>query len=108
MVIADPSPNVLRSTAGSFLNLYGLRAKVGKMEPKPAYRSTEFWLSLLAVLVGCLLSSGALDPADPTQATILRVAGFVATVLTALGYTVSRSLVKSTEAKAAAFKLPPT
>lgn len=57
---------------------------------KPGYRTTEFWLSLLATLLTALFASGVL-----TSSTALAIAGMAATVLTALGYKVSRTLIKT-------------
>lgn len=63
---------------------------------KPGYKTTEFWLSLAAILLGALITSGAI-PADSVFDKLL---GIAATVLGALGYTVSRAFVKNTAAKA--------
>jgi hypothetical protein len=57
---------------------------------KPGYKTTEFWLSMLATLLTALFASGAL-----TNNVALAIAGMAATVLTALGYKVSRTLVKT-------------
>lgn len=56
----------------------------------PGFKTTEFWLSLAATILGALMSSGLL--ADGT--TAMRIAGVVAIVLGTLGYTVSRGLAK--------------
>lgn len=56
---------------------------------KPGYRTTEFWFKLFAVLLSAAFASGAL-----TSNTALAIAGMAAAVLTALGYTVSRTIVK--------------
>lgn len=69
---------------------------------KPGYKSTEFWLSLAATIVGFVLASGFLNPADPEEARILQVLGFVAAILAQLGYTASRAYVKGGETKAKA------
>lgn len=58
--------------------------------PKPGYLTTEFYLSLSAVLLTYLFASGAV-----TNDKALAIAGMAATVLTALGYKVSRTLVKT-------------
>ena len=58
---------------------------------KPGIKTTEFWLSLLAMLVTALYASGLIGEGG----TVAKVASFVALVLTSLGYTVSRSLAKS-------------
>lgn len=57
---------------------------------KPGYKTTEFYLSLAAALVGALLTSGLL--ADGSQA--MRIAGMAAFALATLGYTVSRGAAK--------------
>jgi hypothetical protein len=60
------------------------------MEVKPGYKTTEFWLSLTAILVGAAIASGVF-PVDSNGDKLL---GLAATVLSSVGYTVSRSLVK--------------
>lgn len=55
---------------------------------KPAYRQTEFWLSVAAVVVGALLASGAF----PTDGAALKVIGMVASLLAAAGYTTRHNL----------------
>ena len=57
---------------------------------RPGIRSTEFWLTLLSIVVGGLVSSDLLAEAS-TAAKVVALAG---SVLGALGYTVSRSAVK--------------
>jgi len=57
---------------------------------KPGYKTTEFWLSLAAVLVGAAVSSGAIPETGPYA----QVVGLVASVLGGLGYTVSRTMIK--------------
>lgn len=58
---------------------------------KPGYRTTEFWLKVAALLLTALFASGAIPTSGPA-ATITAIA---ATMLGALGYTVSRSFVKA-------------
>jgi hypothetical protein len=63
------------------------------MEPtpvKPGYKTTEFWLTIIATVIGLLESSGVIGAG--TQAE--HVIGMVAGILTALGYTVSRGIAK--------------
>ena len=59
-------------------------------ESKPGYKTTEFWLSFAALVVGASFASGVV----PTESTGEKLLGLAATVLTALGYTVSRTMVK--------------
>ena len=61
---------------------------------KEGYKTSEFWMSLAAILVGMMLSSGAVS-----NALALQVLGGAATMLTALGYQVSRSYVKASETR---------
>lgn len=69
--------------------------------PKPGWKTTEFWLSLLAVVLGALLTSGLLaDGSAP-----LRIAGIATTVLAALGYTGARASVKNAASMLALFVL---
>jgi hypothetical protein len=52
--------------------------------------TSEFWLSLLAVVVGAVVASGLL----PTDGVAVRLAGIASTTLAALGYTASRTSLK--------------
>lgn len=78
------------------------------MEIKAGYKSTEFWLSLVATLIGGLLASGVI-PTDGVWGTIT---GLVTGLLASLGYSVSRAWVKvgasQSEALKAALPLPET
>ena len=71
----------------------------GSPAQKPGWQSTEFYVSLLAMLVGALLASDAI----PTDSPAAKILGVVAGILGALGYQVSRAMVKSSGNKAAAF-----
>ncbi len=63
---------------------------------KPGYKTTEFWLTLVAMIVGAVMASGILEQ----TATNLdnQVVGLIAMVLGGLGYTISRGFVKGKEA----------
>jgi len=61
---------------------------------KPGYKTTEFWLSLLATLLGFLLASGAMDGVTE-ESWIARLVGGAVAVLASLGYSASRAKVKS-------------
>jgi hypothetical protein len=58
--------------------------------PTKGYKTTEFWLKLLALVITALYASGAI----PTDSTAAKITAIAATMLGALGYTVSRTLVK--------------
>jgi hypothetical protein len=59
-------------------------------QTKPGYKTTEFWLSLLAVLISAFIASGVL----PEGHTVIKIAAMAASILSALGYSVSRASVK--------------
>jgi hypothetical protein len=63
------------------------------------YKTSEFWLSLCAVLVSAVISSGAIE-----NNTILQGIGLLAGALTALGYSGSRAITKAGESKSNAIK----
>lgn len=60
------------------------------MEQKPGWKTTEFWLALIAVIAGALPSSGLFA----TDSTALKVCGLVVSVLAALGYGAMRGSIK--------------
>ena len=69
------------------------------MDTKPGYKTTEFWLSLLATLLGFLLASGAMDQVA-ADSWIARIVGGLVAVLASLGYTASRAKVKASTTEA--------
>lgn len=58
---------------------------------KAGWKTSEFWLSLVAMLMGVLLTSGVI----PETGVWSQVAGIVCTILAAFGYSVSRGVAKS-------------
>ena len=61
-----------------------------KNPTKPGWKSTEFWLSLVAVICGAIVAG---DVVSETS-TVGKAIGAVVSVLGALGYTASRTAVK--------------
>jgi UDP-N-acetylmuramyl pentapeptide phosphotransferase/UDP-N-acetylglucosamine-1-phosphate transferase len=61
---------------------------------KPGYKSTEFYLSLAAVIIGAVASSGILEGSDG----LTKVVGLIMAALVALGYTGSRLTLKKLDA----------
>lgn len=59
------------------------------MNTTPGYKTTEFWLALAANIVGALLTSGAV-----TNDHVLKILGLAAMILSSLGYTVARTMIK--------------
>lgn len=62
-----------------------------KAQTKPGWKTSEFWLSTGAVVLGAVASSGLLVPASPVAVAV----GLLTSVLGALGYTASRTKVKT-------------
>jgi len=60
---------------------------------KSGYKTTEFWLSAAATVVGGAVASGYI----PTDGPWNQVIALVASALVALGYTGARMNLKSTE-----------
>lgn len=69
---------------------------------KPGYQSSEFWLSLAAVAIGFVLTSGVLDSDDEGQAKVIKGLVAVAGILGALGYSGLRTSAKNRAAEGAA------
>lgn len=61
------------------------------MTTKPGYKTTEFYFTLAATLIGLLWASGVVS--DGSQFD--KVLGFVAMALGQLGYTVNRGMLKA-------------
>lgn len=57
---------------------------------KPGYKTTEFWLTAFATLVGLALASDVI----PTDGPWAKIVGLAAAVLSSMGYTVSRAKTK--------------
>jgi len=58
---------------------------------KPGYKTTEFWLTAAASIIGLLFASGII----PTDSAIDKMLGMVVVALGTLGYSVSRGIAKS-------------
>jgi len=59
---------------------------------KPGYLTTEFWITVVVALGSLLWGAGVLDPEGAGTAN--KVFGLVISGLSAIGYTVTRGLVK--------------
>ena len=62
------------------------------METKPSWKSSEFYITIVATVVGLLMSSGLLS--DPNNIWTKAV-GMISTALAAMGYSIARGLAKS-------------
>lgn len=65
--------------------------------PKPGYKTTEFWLSTVATLIGIAYASGAISPEG--TGTVEKIVAVAASVLVSLGYTVMRTKAKKDAAE---------
>lgn len=62
---------------------------------KPGIRTTEFWLTLIAVLASAVLASGLL----PHESVTTKIVGIVGAVLASMGYGAARTHAKTTAEK---------
>lgn len=69
---------------------------------KPGWKTTEFWLSAIAALVGLIAASGIV----PDGGLGARIFGAIVTALAALGYNVSRGLTKGYASLARSLQKP--
>jgi len=67
---------------------------VAAPQKKPGYKSTEFYMSMAAVVIGAVASSGILED----DSALTKVVGLVMAALVALGYTGSRLTLKKLDA----------
>jgi len=73
-----------------------MRVQIGATpEPKPGYKTTEFWLTLLVTVLGALMASGIFNEDSP----ILKLVGVCLAALSQLGYSVGRIKVKNVSSK---------
>jgi len=66
-----------------------------KTMKKPGYKTTEFWLSAGAMIIGLAYGSGLI--AEAGTSGIEKSVAFVAAALAALGYSSSRATTKAAE-----------
>lgn len=70
------------------------------MSSKPGFKTTEFWLSAAAAIVGGLVAAEVI----PSEGPWTQVVGLVSAALIALGYTGARLNLKNKEAEAAQYE----
>lgn len=59
------------------------------MNPKPGYKTTEFWLTVATSVVSFVVASGVQND------TVVQMVATATGVLAAMGYTVSRTMMKA-------------
>jgi len=62
-----------------------------KSKNKPGYKTTEFWLTAVAVVAGLVASAGI-------DGVVAKAAGLVVSALASMGYSASRAKTKAAEA----------
>ena len=65
-------------------------------ETKPGWKTSEFWISIIATIAGLVLMSGVAEDGG----IVSTICGAVLTLAAQLGYTGARTLAKAAEAKA--------
>ena len=67
------------------------------MESKPGYLTTEFWVTILAQLVGISATAGVFTPeqASALNQAIPQLGGLVVMVGSAFGYAIARGRAKT-------------
>ena len=68
---------------------------------KPAFKTFEAWATLIVSILGAVMASGLLDPADPVQAKFLKIIGMVLAIAPVMGLQAGRSYLKATANKVA-------
>ena len=63
------------------------------METKPGYKTTEFYVTVLAALVGLAAASGMIDP--ESTSIWIKAFGMAQTALVTMGYSIARGLTKA-------------
>lgn len=59
---------------------------------KPGYKTTEFWLTVAASIVGLMMASGFIEATS--TAIDDKIIGLISMILVSLGYTTSRTIIK--------------
>jgi hypothetical protein len=86
--MSDDELKALARARAQFDEMIGRRRDMDDV--KPGYKTTEFWLSTVAILIGLAYGSGLIS--DGSQAD--KIVGFIAAALSSFGYSVSRGLAK--------------
>jgi len=63
---------------------------------KPGIKTTEFWVSILASVMGILVTTGVFDAgqANEISGAVVKCGGAVLTAISAAGYAYSRAITK--------------
>ena len=61
------------------------------------YKTTEFWITIISIIVGLLVSTGVIDPNKSSQLTssISALVGGIVTLAPAITYIINRTWLKS-------------
>lgn len=66
------------------------------MDPKPGYKTTELYVTIAAGIVGVLVLTGKITPAQASsvQGSVTEAVGMAAVILPVAAYAISRGLAK--------------
>lgn len=67
-----------------------VNVEASKLAVKPGYKTSEFWLTAIANIVGLAVASGIIPETGPWS----QVVGLAVMVLTTMGYQVQRGAAK--------------
>jgi hypothetical protein len=65
---------------------------------KPGYKTTEFWLTTAASVLGAVTASGVI----PSDSPFAQIVGLIVSLLATMGYQYQRGVEKTTASKTAA------
>lgn len=68
-----------------------------KLETKPGYKTTEFWLAIVAQVIGLLSILGVFTPeqAAVVNDAVIKLGGLIIMSAGAFGYSIGRGIAKS-------------
>jgi len=67
------------------------------METKPGYKTTEFWVTVIAKIIALIAALGYLTPEQSSTLTqaVVQLSGVVGMVAAAFGYSIARGKAKA-------------
>lgn len=68
-----------------------------KLESKPGYKTTEFWIAIVSQLIGVLSLLGIFTPeqSEIVNKAIIELGGLIVMAAGAFGYSIGRGIAKS-------------
>jgi len=68
-----------------------------KLETKPGYKTTEFWIAILSQVIGILSLVGIFTPeqSEAVQKALIELGGLIVMAAGSFGYAIGRGIAKS-------------